>query len=62
MWNELDMWTKLQLVMLYIITIVSAVFCIIGMIKDFKAGHIMDGCMILGILLYVCWAIFSARE
>ena len=32
------------------------------MIKDFKAGHIEDGCLILFILSAVCWAIFSDRE
>lgn len=62
MWKELSMWTKIELVVCYIITLVGFIFCTIAMIKDFKAGETENGLAILFILSCVCWIIFSGRE
>lgn len=62
MWKELSMWTKIELVVCYIITLAGFIFCTVAMIKDFKAGETENGCLMLFILSWVCWAIFSDRE
>ena len=62
MWKELSLWTKIKLVVCYIITFILFILCVICMIKDFKAGETENGLAILCILIPICWIIFSGRE
>lgn len=62
MWKELSLWTKIELVVSYIIILAGFIFCTVAMIKDFKAGETENGFLMLFILSWVCWAIFSDRE